>query len=197
MFDFSSLVQQGATHAWLFIPSAILLGVLHGLEPGHSKTMMAAFIVAVHGTVTQAVLLGLAATLSHTIVVWIIALVGLHFGGKINSEGLEPYFQLASGAVIIAIAVWMIWRTWREARHDHDHDHHHDDAREIQTRNGVVVVSIEETEGPPRWRIASASGLDPANVRLALTRPEGGREEYAFYRKGDHLESLEQIPEPH
>ncbi|MCW8292714.1 hypothetical protein IEE98_15160 [Klebsiella pneumoniae] len=62
MNDFTSLLQQG--NAWLFIPSAILLGALHGLEPGHSKTMMAAFIAAVRGTLKQAVLLGLAATVS-------------------------------------------------------------------------------------------------------------------------------------
>ena len=54
MNDYTSLLQQG--NAWLFIPSAILLGALHGLEPGHSKTMMAAFIVAVRGTLKQAVL---------------------------------------------------------------------------------------------------------------------------------------------
>ena len=47
MIEFSTLVAQG--QAWLFIPSAILLGALHGLEPGHSKTMMAAFIVAIRG----------------------------------------------------------------------------------------------------------------------------------------------------
>ena len=41
MTNFSALLAQGATNAWLFIPSAILLGGLHGLEPGHSKTMMA------------------------------------------------------------------------------------------------------------------------------------------------------------
>ena len=54
MTEFTALLQQG--NAWLFVPSAILLGALHGLEPGHSKTMMAAFIVAVRGTVGQAVL---------------------------------------------------------------------------------------------------------------------------------------------
>ncbi|MEQ1714521.1 MAG: hypothetical protein ABL907_00830, partial [Hyphomicrobium sp.] len=32
-------------------PVAVLLGALHGLEPGHSKTMMAAFIIAVRGTI--------------------------------------------------------------------------------------------------------------------------------------------------
>ncbi|HDK9765593.1 TPA: hypothetical protein PVS90_000395 [Escherichia coli] len=41
MTEFTTLLQQG--NAWFFIPSAILLGALHGLEPGHSKTMMAAF----------------------------------------------------------------------------------------------------------------------------------------------------------
>jgi hypothetical protein len=54
MIEFSTLVAQG--QAWLFIPSAIVLGALHGLEPGHSKTMMAAFIVAIRGTVKQAVI---------------------------------------------------------------------------------------------------------------------------------------------
>ena len=69
MNDFSVLLQHGASNAWLFVPSAILLGALHGLEPGHSKTMLAAFLVAVRGTLGQAVLLGLSATLSHTAVV--------------------------------------------------------------------------------------------------------------------------------
>lgn len=48
MTDFATLFQQG--NGWFFIPSAILLGALHGLEPGHSKTMMAAFIIAIKGT---------------------------------------------------------------------------------------------------------------------------------------------------
>ena len=142
MPEFSTLLQQG--NAWLFIPSAILLGALHGLEPGHSKTMMAAFIVAIRGTFTQAVLLGLSATLSHTAVVWAVAMAGLYFGRNWNAETTEPYFQLASALLIVGVAGWMIWRTWRgqhhhhhehdhdhghhyhSARHDHDHDHDHD-----------------------------------------------------------------------
>jgi nickel/cobalt exporter len=133
MPSFTALLQQGTAHAWLFIPSAILLGVLHGLEPGHSKTMMAAFIVAIRGTVTQAVLLGLAATVSHTVVVWAIALGGLYFAHDIATASFEPYFQLASAALIIGIALWMLWRTWTDMQdaktahghHDHHHDHHH------------------------------------------------------------------------
>lgn len=86
MTPLSGLLQQGTARAWLFIPSAILLGALHGLKPGHSKTMMAAFIIAVRGTVAQAVLLGLAATISHTAVVWLVALVGLRLGRNFEAE---------------------------------------------------------------------------------------------------------------
>jgi nickel/cobalt exporter len=83
--SFAELLQQGTTDAWLFVPSAILLGALHGPEPGHSKIMMAAFIVAIRGTVSQAVLLGVAATISHTIVVWGIALGGVYLWQGVDS----------------------------------------------------------------------------------------------------------------
>ncbi|HEP1895020.1 TPA: nickel/cobalt efflux protein RcnA [Kluyvera cryocrescens] len=125
MTDFTTLLQQG--NAWFFIPGAILLGALHGLEPGHSKTMMAAFIVAIRGTLKQAILLGLAATLSHTVVVWVIAMAGMWFGRGWDAQTAEPWFQLLSGIIIIAIALWMLWRTWHESRgaHNHDHSDHH------------------------------------------------------------------------
>jgi nickel/cobalt exporter len=145
MTAFSDLIAQGAGHAWLFIPSAILLGALHGLEPGHSKTMMAAFIIAVRGTVGQAVLLGLSATLSHTAIVWVIALGGMYLWRGVDSATLEPWFQLASGVIIVGLALWMLWRARREQlqgaalgdgggeasdHHHHDHDHHHDHAHD-------------------------------------------------------------------
>src|SRR5476651_1257577 len=100
MTDFSALLQQGTSNAWLFIPSAILLGALHGLEPGHSKTMMAAFIIAIRGTVFQAVLLGLCAAFSHSLVIWLLAALALHFGSQWNAEGAEPYFQIITAVII-------------------------------------------------------------------------------------------------
>src|SRR5579863_2337445 len=106
MPDIAHLIQQGSSNFWIFIPTAILLGALHGLEPGHSKTMMAAFIIAIRGTVTQAALLGLSATISHTAIVWIIALAGLHFGSQWNAEANEPYFQVVSAVLIIGVALW-------------------------------------------------------------------------------------------
>jgi nickel/cobalt transporter (NicO) family protein len=213
MPTFAQLLQQGVAHAWLFIPSAILLGALHGLEPGHSKTMMAAFIVAVRGTVTQAVLLGVAATISHTIVVWCIALGGMYLWRGIDAESFEPYFQLVSAGLIIAIALWMLWRTWRDQRnakaasggHDHGHNHydhghsHGEDIRRIDTGHGVIAVEVFEDGVPPRWRIRSEKGQAWAarDVTVVTERPEGARQAFTFVDRGGYLESVDEIPEPH
>ena len=114
MTEFTTLLQQG--NAWFFIPSAILLGALHGLEPGHSKTMMAAFIIAIKGTIKQAVMLGLAATISHTAVVWLIAFGGMVISKRFTAQSAEPWLQLISAVIIISTAFWMFWRTWRGER---------------------------------------------------------------------------------
>lgn len=59
MPSFNEYIAHG--NAWLFFPMAIFLGALHGLEPGHSKTMMSFFIIGIRGTVWQAFLLGISA----------------------------------------------------------------------------------------------------------------------------------------
>ncbi len=49
--------------------------------------MMAAFIVAIRGTLSQAIVLGLAATLSHTIAAWAVVLIGL-ISGKDSMQSM-------------------------------------------------------------------------------------------------------------
>jgi ABC-type nickel/cobalt efflux system permease component RcnA len=132
MTSLTELLQPGQGYSWLYVPSAMLLGALHGLEPGHSKTMMAAFIVAIRGTIGQAILLGAMAALSHTAIVWIIAALGMYFGARFNTAQVEPVMQLVAAVAVLLIALWMLWRTWRNTHaashgdgHDHDHDHGH------------------------------------------------------------------------
>jgi nickel/cobalt exporter len=207
MPSFAELIQQSASHAWLFIPSAILLGALHGLEPGHSKTMMAAFIVAIRGTVGQAVLLGLAATVSHTLVVWVIALGGLYLWRGVAAETFEPYMQIASAAIILLIAFWMLWRTWADQQraksaageHHHNHGHGHADIRRIDTGHGTIAVEVFEDSVPPRWRIRTEKGHPWAagDVTVVTERPDGARQAFAFVDRGGYLESVDEIPEPH
>jgi len=209
--DFSQALSQGATHAWLFIPTAILLGALHGLEPGHSKTMMAAFIIAIRGTIWQATLLGLSAAFSHSLLIWLLAAVALKYGGQWNAEATEPYFQIASAVIIIGLAIWMFWRTRRDVlaaedhahnHHHHHHNHDHDDAKCIDVGRGTVEISVFETGVPPVFRLAfSEHGKaylpEPASVSIETLRIGGGSQTFAFVAKEGFLESTTDIPEPH
>lgn len=138
--DLAALVEQGATAPLVLFVAALVLGALHALEPGHAKTMMAAFIIAVRGTPGQAVLLGLCAAISHSLIVWILALAGLAWGDRMIGERFEPWFMIVAGIVILVIAAWTMARAHAANRahrmhdhghahphdHDHDHGHHHD-----------------------------------------------------------------------
>ncbi len=133
--DLISLIQEGSASFAYLAAVGLVLGSLHGLEPGHSKTMMAAFIVAVRGTPFQAVLLGISAALSHSIVVWVLAVLALSWGDAAIGETLEPYFVGGAGAVVTAVGAFMLAQAFRRTgarahrRHHrgHDgHDHRHD-----------------------------------------------------------------------
>ncbi len=147
----SDLITAGGANPILLFGTALLLGALHGLEPGHSKTMIAAYIIAVRGTVGQAVLLGVSAAISHSIIVWVLAILALTYGNALIGEDLEPWFMMASGWLIIAIALWMLWRQDRTARasilastgdapirHNHDHTHNHGHADDHGHAHGHV-----------------------------------------------------------
>ena len=204
MNSFNDYLAHG--NAWLFIPAAIVLGMLHGLEPGHSKTMMAAFIVSIRGTVRQAMLLGVSATISHTAIIWILAFIGLRYAGKFNVETSEPYFQLATGSIVIGLAVWMFARTRREqgpaTSQEHGHHHHHDHSElfVVDTGHGKLELSVFEEGVPPVFRLRAPAGHTlphPGNVTLETIRPDGARQTFSFVQKGTFLESLYDIPEPH
>ncbi len=126
MPDIISLVQTHGANPWAYLPLAVLLGALHALEPGHSKSMMAAFVVATRGTAAQAALLGGSAAIGHTLVVWALAAAGLWLGDALILDKAEPWLILISGIMILGLA-WRIVVLFRREHHEHDHhDHHHD-----------------------------------------------------------------------
>lgn len=122
MPDITSLVASGVGSAWIYLPLAVLLGALHALEPGHSKSMMAAFIVATKGTARQAALLGLSAAAGHTAIVWLLAFIGLWLGDALILDKAEPWLVLISGLLIVALAVRIMWMFRDGCGHGHSHD---------------------------------------------------------------------------
>jgi nickel/cobalt transporter (NicO) family protein len=210
MPDIAQLLQSGG-NGWIYLPIAVLLGALHGLEPGHSKTMMAAYIVAIRGTIGQAILLGVCAALSHSLVVWVVAMLGLSLGREILTSHFEAWLLIASGVIILGIAAWMVWRTGQglgwfrrhhhpgHGHHDHADHHHHDEVRTIDTGNGVVELSIFEDSVPPRWRLRRVSGnaWKAENVLVETDGGDGTGERFRFVERDGYLASAGEIPEPH
>lgn len=148
--DIAAIIQAGILNPWMYIPAALLLGALHALEPGHSKSLMAAFIVTVHGTARQAVLLGTSAAIGHTIVVWALAMLGLYLGDALIIDRAGPWLTLISGLLVMALAFRIYWMLrvphnhshdadGHEHHHDHDHDHHdHPHAHETKDAHALA-----------------------------------------------------------
>ena len=123
MADIATIIQGGAANPWLYLPAAVLLGALHALEPGHSKSLMAAFIVAIRGTAQQAVLLGISAAIGHTIIVWGLALLGMYLGDKLIVEKAEPWLILITGILIVLLAARLLGLIRKQAAAHVDEDY--------------------------------------------------------------------------
>ena len=204
MLPIAELLQQGSSNAWLFIPSAILLGALHGLEPGHSKTMMASFIIAIRGSVAQAILLGLCAALSHSLIVWLLAAVALKFGNELIAEQAEPYFMLLSALIVAAVALWMFWRTRKDNLAATMQEHAPHGGKLINTGHGLLEVSIYEDGVAPHVRLyrydAQMQPLPVAaeeHLEVTILRPDNSRETFSLHAADGYLASTTPIAEPH
>jgi cation diffusion facilitator family transporter len=86
-------------------------------------------------------------------------------------------------------------------RHGHAHSHashDHDQAHLLQTSSGPLTLEIFEDGVPARFRLSSAGRNLPADdVSIETMRSGGLRQTFAMAQRGDYLESIDEIPEPH
>ncbi|MGE0682850.1 MAG: nickel/cobalt transporter [Candidatus Binatia bacterium] len=119
----------------LSLAIALGLGAFHAFEPGHGKTLVAAYLVGSRGTPWHALILGLTVTLSHTLSVFLLGAVALFASHYIVPEQLYPWLELISGLLIAGMGLLLLRHAWLRyyrhvGRHDHDHvgydyRHHH------------------------------------------------------------------------
>ncbi len=103
------------------------LGAFHALEPGHGKTVVAAYLVGSRGTARHALLLGLIVTASHTAGVYLLGAVTFFASQYVVPDRLYPWVALASGLTIAALGLSLFWRRLKERGSEHAHPHHHHD----------------------------------------------------------------------
>lgn len=151
---------------------AFLTGALHGLEPGHGKTLVVTYLVGTGARLADAMVLGLTVTVTHTIGVLALAVLALSASEYFLPEVISHALTVLSGTLVMIVGLWMLRRAWRGETHhhhhghehgehvhddDHDHDHEHLPSGEGTHRNIRELLSL-----------GMAGGIVPCPAALAL-----------------------------
>ena len=121
---FTELIQAQHLSPWFLFTAAVIaigLGGLHALEPGHGKTIVAAYLVGSRGTARHAVLLGIIVTVSHTAGVLTLGAITLYASRYIVPEQLYPWLGAFSGITIAGLGCYMLMSRLTGTATDHSH----------------------------------------------------------------------------
>jgi ABC-type nickel/cobalt efflux system permease component RcnA len=122
---FTELISARNPGFWFLFTAALLavgLGALHALEPGHGKTIVAAYLVGSKGTARHAIWLGGIVTLAHTAGVYLLGALTLYASRYIVPEQLFPWLEILSGMIIAVVAGFLLVRAWTGETGNHTHD---------------------------------------------------------------------------
>jgi cation diffusion facilitator family transporter len=143
---------------------------------------------------TSAIILAMIALLiGYEAVGRVFAPVPIHFGEAIPIACL--------GLAVNVASAWLL--SSGDHAHGHSHGHGaadaHDESQRLTTKDGSIALDIFEDGVPPRFRIYADTGPAPsaAAVFVETVRPDGARQSFRFADRGDYLESIDEIPEPH
>ncbi|MFJ6707724.1 MULTISPECIES: sulfite exporter TauE/SafE family protein [unclassified Streptomyces] len=136
--DLTDLVARNhltAGFAALALLISVGLGAMHALAPGHGKTLMAATAAARGGRARPRDVLPLAASVTVTHTLGVVALGVLVTAGSAATPSVIAWLGIASGLMVLAAGANLTRRAWRTRahrhghggppRHDHGHGHHH------------------------------------------------------------------------
>ncbi|WP_432155660.1 MULTISPECIES: nickel transporter [unclassified Streptomyces] len=126
---------------------AVGLGALHALAPGHGKTLMAATAAARGGRARLRDVLPLAASVTVTHTLGVVALGLLVTAGSAAAPSVIAWLGLASGALVMLAGTTLVRRAWR-ARHP-AHDHHHAPVKTPERRLATVGAPAPDHESHP------------------------------------------------
>jgi cation diffusion facilitator family transporter len=140
----------------------------------------------------------------------VLAMIALLIGYESVTRILAPiqiHFAEAIPIACVGLAVniasaWLLSSGGHQHGHSHGgHDEHdeHDEAHLIETPSGNLILEVFEDGVPPRFRLRSGVGAAPSSQTTLITtvRPDGTRQEFTLLARGEFLESIAEIPEPH
>jgi nickel/cobalt transporter (NicO) family protein len=164
------------------VVSMFLLGMLHGLEPGHGKTVVASYLVGQRGRWRDAVYLGAVAAFSHSAVIIALASLAAALAERFPVAAAVGRCELAAGVLVVALGLLMLRRCLRGAgdhhtcggcRHHHDQDHRGEPGSACHPEPAAVDLPV--IGAAPRGRsslrdltaLGIAGGLLPCPTAIA------------------------------
>jgi nickel/cobalt exporter len=121
--ELMAIKQIGFGIALLAAAIATGLGALHALEPGHGKTIVAAYLVGSKGTARHALLLGMIVTISHTAGVYLLGAITLYAQKYILPDRIYPFLGVLSGMLIAGTGCYLFLQRYIGAEFAHSHSH--------------------------------------------------------------------------
>jgi ABC-type nickel/cobalt efflux system permease component RcnA len=115
-----------AGFAALALLIAVALGAMHALAPGHGKTLMAATAAARGGRARLRDLLPMAASVTVTHTLGVVALGLLVAAGSAAAPSVIGWLGIASGVLVTLAGATLVRRALRHREHPHDPGHAHD-----------------------------------------------------------------------
>ncbi len=168
----------------VYFPSAVALGALHALEPGHAKTLTAAYLIGTKGTKADAVLLGLSVAITHSIVVIGLSVGAVMLGREAFTDEAGRWLAVGSGAIVVILGLWLLRKRIRVMRraarvgaHSPDHGHSHaPDPQPVKGRMTSGIVEIIQTPAGERLRLTLDAAVSCLSVRVEIMRGAGQTE---------------------
>jgi ABC-type nickel/cobalt efflux system permease component RcnA len=112
--------------AALALVIAVGLGAMHALAPGHGKTLMAATAAARGGRARLKDVLPLAASVTVTHTLGVVALGLLVTAGSAATPSVIAWLGVSSGVLVTVAGTTLLRRAWRNRPSGHGHDHTQD-----------------------------------------------------------------------
>ena len=125
-----------------YIFTALFLGMVHAMEPGHGKSLIATFVLSTKTSrVIDAILIGLIASVTHTASVYLIGFVGLKMLGYFAPFDKEIFISFIASILTFLIGLYLMWDRIIEPLFHHEHEHHCS-AHDILTKNLKVTGAL-------------------------------------------------------
>ena len=197
LFGSIAIIADGlhmSTHAGALLLAALAYTFARKHAENPSFTFGTGKLGDLAGFTSAIILTMIALLIAYESVTRLFAPVPIHFAEAIPIAVVGLAVNLASA--------WLLSAGDHHHGHSHGHSHddvHGDESQQVKAGKRTLRLEVFEDDVPPRFRIYLESGpeLFANGAWIETRRPDGSLQRFSLINRGDFLESIDEIPEPH